>query len=199
MNAFDSPLEALTFNYASFGLSILVNNLWTWLALLTAALSLWKIRTKPRLPPPPPPTPPSNDQSLNGSRSTGDERLVENTVLHEVPEKGPVTAGVFSEGDIDGVTKKKFTIFYEKESKYESEEELTETETEMCCDDGCGFKSEWWEKWDKMLKARMGVNSWYMYQDSTNLNSNVVRFWDSGIGSSRFPKQARYSSSCIVW
>ena len=41
---FDSPLEDLAFNYVSFGIFTIVNNLWTWVAVITAAVSFWTIR-----------------------------------------------------------------------------------------------------------------------------------------------------------
>ena len=44
MNVLDSPLEALAFNYVSFGFFTVVNNLWTWIAVVTAAVSFWRIR-----------------------------------------------------------------------------------------------------------------------------------------------------------
>ncbi|KAF7147654.1 hypothetical protein RHSIM_Rhsim03G0226200 [Rhododendron simsii] len=40
MNALDTPLEALAFNYLSFAFSTAV----AWLAVITAAVSFWKIR-----------------------------------------------------------------------------------------------------------------------------------------------------------
>lgn len=107
-----------------------------------------------------------------------------------MPEAGAFSAG---DGDVDGVTKGKFTVYYEEDRERESDEELTEA----CCDGGC--TSEWWEKWDKMLETKLGVKGWYMYQDLTDLNGNVVRFWDSGIDNSGFSNEVRYGSSCIVW
>ncbi|KAI9122828.1 hypothetical protein K1719_005717 [Acacia pycnantha] len=203
MNALHSPLDALALDYATFGFFTLVNNHWTWFALLTAALSLWKIRAKPHSPPPStPPPPPCSDKKLDGCLSTGDERPVGKFVLHETPTG--TSASVFSTGDGDGPIKGKFTVYYEEDRECEQDEEFTETETETetaaFCDGGCGCKSEWSEKWDKMLEIKMGVKGWYMNQDLTDLNGNVVRFWDSGInGNSRFAEQVRYSSSCMVW
>lgn len=98
------------------------------------------------------------------------------------------------DGDVDGVTKGKFTVYYEDEGEREVEEELL-TETGEC--DG-GYKSEWWERWDKMLRTRSGENGWYKHQDLTELNGNVVRLWDAGFGNVSFPKEARYSSRCMV-
>ncbi|OIT29914.1 PREDICTED: uncharacterized protein LOC109210714 [Nicotiana attenuata] len=49
MSALESPLEALAFNYLSFGLFTVVNNIWTWLAVITAAFSYWRIKTSSAL------------------------------------------------------------------------------------------------------------------------------------------------------
>ncbi|XP_009611855.1 uncharacterized protein [Nicotiana tomentosiformis] len=49
MSALESPLEALAFNYLSFGLFTVVNNIWTWLAVITAAFSFWRIKTSSAL------------------------------------------------------------------------------------------------------------------------------------------------------
>ncbi|KAK4266059.1 hypothetical protein QN277_027032 [Acacia crassicarpa] len=177
MNALHSPLDALAFDYATFGFFTLVNNHWTWFALLTAAFSLWKIRAKPHSPPPPtPPPPPSTDKKLDGCPSTGDEPPVGKIFLYETPTG--TSADVFSAGD--GLIKGKFTVYYEEDRECEPYEEVTEAEAETAafCHGGCGCKSEWSEKWDKMLEFRMGVKGWYMNQDLTDLNGNVVRFWD---------------------
>ncbi|KAL2481935.1 Uncharacterized protein Adt_34901 [Abeliophyllum distichum] len=42
--ALDSPLEALAFTYVGYGFLTAVHNIWTWIALVTAAFSFWKIR-----------------------------------------------------------------------------------------------------------------------------------------------------------
>ena len=44
MNALDSPLEALALDYINVGFLTIVNNLWTWVAVITAAVSFWRIR-----------------------------------------------------------------------------------------------------------------------------------------------------------
>lgn len=126
---------------------------------------------------------------------------MENLVLHEAPVTSEPAMSVFSagNGDVDGVSRGKFTVYYEDDNECESVEELKGT-SEECCDGNCGLESEWWEKWDKMLKKRTGVSGWYMYQDLTDLNGNVVKFWDSGTGNSRFPKEVTTNnSSCMVW
>ncbi|KAL6965799.1 hypothetical protein U1Q18_036860 [Sarracenia purpurea var. burkii] len=47
MNALDSPVEVMAFNYLSFGfLTAANNNIWAWVAVMTtaAAVSFWRIR-----------------------------------------------------------------------------------------------------------------------------------------------------------
>lgn len=116
-------------------------------------------------------------------------------------KSSPAAGGYCSgDGEVDGVTKGKFTLYYEEERECELDGELTVTEVGF--DGVLGCETEWWEKWGEMLKLRMGEKGWYMFQDLTDLNGNVVRLWDysAGInGDMRFAKEVMCSSSCIVW
>ncbi|KAJ1418783.1 hypothetical protein SESBI_15721 [Sesbania bispinosa] len=148
-----SPLEAQAFNYLSFGFLTLLNNFWTWLAV-----SLW------RIPPPQPELlPPSDDRTDPAPE-----------VSESVAVSGPNgTADV-----INGVTKGKFTLYYENDInrwECESEEALTE-EWEL-------GRWEWWDSWERLLKLRIGENEngWYTCQDLTALNGDVVKFWDGAV------------------
>ncbi|KAJ1439962.1 hypothetical protein SESBI_02187 [Sesbania bispinosa] len=185
MNVLDSHVEALAFNYLNFGLLTILNNLWTWLALLTAALSYWKIRStgcpKPKSNNPVPILPDPIAEPLFEPDAVTPEA--------ETPRQTPV---------VDGVTKGKFTVYYKDEDMQcgplESDGLLTAFEGE-------GRESEWWKCWERVLMFRNGENEngWYTCQDLTELNGNVVRFWDGGLrfGSGSFTRESWYSSSCI--
>ncbi|MED6133754.1 hypothetical protein PIB30_031070 [Stylosanthes scabra] len=186
----DSPLEALAFNYLSFGVLTLLNNLWTWLALLTAALSFWKIRSSGC--PEPDISAPAREPIVEAPVREAVTPLVESVTVREV-------APLAVTDDVDGVRKGKFTVYYEEEGddedaqcmRGESEGSLTLTLTEGC-------EAEWWEKWERLLRLRNGVseNGWYTCQDLTELNGNVVRLWDGGFRC----RESWYSYSCVdVW
>jgi hypothetical protein len=194
----DSPLEALALNYLSVGFLTVVNNLWTWVAVITAAVSFWRIRAAGGAPtylksdgsPPPP----RNDQ-----RSSGSE-LVPETSVSDVSADEPPAPAPASEMMVgydvkvdDGVTKgTKFVAVFYGEDDREGDGELTsanEWEESTGEDEGCG---EWWEG---VLRTRTGEMGWYRYQDLTVLNGNVVRLWDS----SSCSRSLRYSSSCVAW
>ena len=186
----DSPVEALAFNYLSFGFLTLLNNLWTWLALLTAALSFWKIRSAGCPKPAPAPLDPTTEPPVPEALTP----LAEPAVRDAVPSA--VTNG--DAEDVDGVRKGKFAVYYEKDDedaqcrRGESEWSLTAWEEREGCE------AEWWERWERLLRLRNGVsgNGWYTWQDLTELNGNVVRLWDGGLRC----RESWYTSSCVdVW
>ncbi|KAK7328719.1 hypothetical protein VNO77_22836 [Canavalia gladiata] len=195
MNVLDSNVEALAFNYLSFGLLTALNNLWTWVALLTAAVSFWKIRFAG--------CPKPEERTSIGPDPVIDT-LTPNEVTAEKTEPARQTA--VSDGvseDVEGVRKGKFTVYYEEDMQcacVESEwflEEWEEKERE-------GSESEWWKRWERLLRLRNGENEngWYTWQDLTELNGNVVRLWDGGFrfGGGSFVRESWYNSSCIkVW
>ncbi|MED6174951.1 hypothetical protein PIB30_073841 [Stylosanthes scabra] len=189
MNVLDSQVEALAFNYLSFGALTVLNNLWTWLALLTAAFSFWKIRSSGC------PEPEISDPTR--------EPITEAPIPEAVTPSPPVESVTVSDvvplavtDDVDGVRKGKFTVYYEEEGddddaqcmRGEREGSLTLTLTEGC-------EGEWWEKWERLLRLRNGVSEdgWYTCQDLTELNGNVVRLWDGGFRC----RESWYSYSCV--
>ncbi|KAM7459301.1 hypothetical protein LguiA_036295 [Lonicera macranthoides] len=166
MNALESPpLEALAFNYLTYGVLTAVNNIWTFVALLTAAVSFWRIKSlsvssksdPPRrirdsspenFSPPPPPSPPAEYLSLCAAESS------------------------------DGTTRGKFTVYYNEEDNVResgSESEGEDFDGRYCY----GRDGGWCESWERM---KMGEAGWYRYQDLTVLDGNVVRLWDGGKG-----------------
>ncbi|KAA8523358.1 hypothetical protein F0562_009781 [Nyssa sinensis] len=180
MNALDSPLEALAFNYATFGFSTVVNNIWTWIAVLTAAVSVWTIRAtgspkseprirNPDVSPPkavlPPPDKVAELASASASTSTS-------------APLATMSPSVFAV-ESDGATKGKFSVYYEDDRDHDGEGadgELDDDEdlgSVVAVDGG-----EWFDGWDTILRMRKGEMGWYRFQDTTVLDGNVVRLWD---------------------
>lgn len=172
----DSHVEALAFNYLNFAALTILNNLWTWLALLTAALSFWRIRSSSH------PVPKHNNPVAEPLLSESQPLAAET----EAPAPRKILTAVVNGGsvDVDGVTKGKFTVYYYNEeedmqcSGGEREEVLT-----AAFDGGEGCETEWWKCWETVLRVRNGESEkgWYTCQDLTELNGNVVRLWDGGL------------------
>lgn len=216
MNALDSPLEALALDYINVGFLTIVNNLWTWVAVITAAVSFWRIRVATggavaatsSDESPSQPSPPRYDQSSIGSKPVSEIKVPD----VQLPcDDEPVSisgsgsgsdedSGIMEVEDVkaDGVTKgaKFFAVYYEENDCGEDDGELTAEESGV---DGAVKVGEWWDSWERVLRMKMGEMGWYKYQDLTELNGNVVRLWDS---SSASTKELKYSSkmlSCGVW
>lgn len=178
MNALDSPLEALAFNYLNYGLLTVVNNIWTWVAVLTAAVSFWRIRASSEHP---------RGKLLDGSSQTLllPSPLVEKVAVDEhvdevqEPEQMSWSSKTtpFCGLENEGVTKGKFTLYY-----YCNEEESEKCGTSTMDNGGNGEREEdgegWWSKWEMVMKMRRGDDEWYRYQDMSLINGNVVRLWD---------------------
>ncbi|KAL9314596.1 hypothetical protein ACSQ67_020048 [Phaseolus vulgaris] len=172
MNVLDSNVEALAFNYLSFGLLTALNNLWACLALLTAALSFWKIRSAGCPKPNPEAQPTAGPEPLTPSQEKTE------------PTREAVNANGGAEEDVDGVRKGKFTVYYEEhvQCACDCENEGFATAWE----ESEGSQTEWWERWERLLRLRNGEseNGWYTRQDVTVLNGSVVRLWDGGLTAS---------------
>ncbi|CAH8267283.1 unnamed protein product [Arabidopsis lyrata] len=171
MATLDSPLEVLAFDYVNF----VFNNLWTWIAVVTAAVSFWRIR--------------ATTTSGGGGRDDGfiDESPREPpkpqaTKAALVVETKPPSVKVTETEDWslllcnDGVTKGKLTVYYEEMIDGEREEDDGETTVVKY---GGGASGEWWERWERVVKMRNGDEGWYRYVDLTVINGNVVRLWDA--------------------
>ncbi|XP_061369055.1 uncharacterized protein LOC133311940 [Gastrolobium bilobum] len=193
MNVLDSNVEALAINYLSYGMLTTLNNLWTWVALLTAALSFWKIRSVGSLKPKP------DEPSFVGSDPVKVPLTPEAVTAVIEPARQTVVVG----DDVDAVRKGKFTVYYEEDMQCGRGGEGLLTAAEDW-EEREGSESEWWSKWERVLKLRNGENEngWYTCQDLTELNGNVVRLWDSGLsfGGGSFTRESWCSTSCIhVW
>ncbi|CAL1357421.1 unnamed protein product [Linum trigynum] len=209
MNAVDSALDPLVFDYISCSVSDIVNNLWTWVAVLTAAVSFWRIRTA-AAGEAAPSTPPRNSSSIlrltlhvpappfvlhlkTSSAAVSDE--VQTEALVSTP-KTPASSPIICDDD-DVVTKGKFVAYYRQEVEVEVEEE----EEQVGGGDNGGDGNAWWET---ELRVRMGRGElgWYKYQDLTAINGNVVRLWDggrSGDGESYDGSSKCNPRCCLVW
>ncbi|KAK8581861.1 hypothetical protein V6N13_144856 [Hibiscus sabdariffa] len=171
----DSRLQVLAFDYVSFGIFTIVNNLWTWVAVITAALSFWRIRAAGV----------ATSSCSVQSHEQGPSTPVISRPITEVEEKPTVSAPA-SVCINDGVTKNgksKLTVYYDDDIAGESNVNHETTETEWsngegyCMGGSCG--GDWWESWESVLRLRKGeTEGWYRYQDLTAVNGNVVRLWD---------------------
>ncbi|KAJ9183708.1 hypothetical protein P3X46_007523 [Hevea brasiliensis] len=203
MNVLDSPIEALAFDYVSFGIFAVVNNLWTWVALVMAAVSFWRIRNAGAVALSGKSETLSSATCIDGLRNVNDSKQVLETSVPEpatqaLPPQTPSSSGPAPTASVfedDGVTRgTKFVMYYEneRESDGNEDDELTVVGDQWgygSGSDDCygGGLGEWWERVIRMRKGDMG---WYMYQDLTAINGNVVRLWDG---------KKKQSSSCGVW
>ncbi|XVE70752.1 hypothetical protein DITRI_Ditri10aG0096200 [Diplodiscus trichospermus] len=204
----DSPLEALAFNYVSFGIFTIVNNLWTWVAVITAAVSFWRIRaagaaTSSRSVKNHDQKPPTciNDRNEDQSRSTpeAEEKPTPSALVSAPASAGETSGSPLVCNDIGlGVTKGgkfKLTVYYEDEGESNIDGEMRVTEwSDGKSDCTEGRNGEWWESWERVLSMSKGETWWYRYQDLTVINGNVVRLWDES------RRKGSYSlSSCDIW
>ncbi|CAA7041752.1 unnamed protein product [Microthlaspi erraticum] len=167
MATLDSPLEVFAFDYVSF----VLNNLWTWIAVVTAAVSFWRIRA-----------------TTSGSENI--VRLVEESPREQTKQqaRAPLVVETVPRVTVtdteawsplvcnDGVTKGKITVYYEEETdggKDNDDGEVTDVSY------GGGECGEWWEEWERVVRMRNGGDGWYRYVDLTVINGNVVRLWDA--------------------
>ncbi|GAU46694.1 hypothetical protein TSUD_375480 [Trifolium subterraneum] len=177
----DSNVEALAFNYLNFGLITILNNLWTWLALLTAALSFWKIRSSgcPKEP---------ISVKVDTCVSISTVYVKDVTTETETPKKA--LTDVFD--DVDCIRKGKFTVYYEDDMQCGLIESSSGYDRLLPVAQGFEPEGEleWWKCWEKVLRLRNGdnKNGWYTCQDLTELNGNVVKIWDGSL---------RFVGSCI--
>ncbi|KAK2645085.1 hypothetical protein Ddye_020280 [Dipteronia dyeriana] len=191
MNVLESPIEALAFNYLSFGFVTAVNNLWTWVAVITAAVSFWRIKTAGGSTSSYSPKPDLHPQPRNDPNTTGSQPLPEISPVDSIIEP-PAPDAASSD------TARKFTLYYHEEEREESstDGEITAVIEEWGEEyyyyrDHIDECEEWWER---VMRVRVTDMGWRRYQDSTVINGNVVRLWDD-----ECMRRERHSSSCAVW
>ncbi|XP_021890792.1 uncharacterized protein LOC110809303 [Carica papaya] len=186
MNTLESRLEEVAFNYVGLGVLSIVNNLWTWVAILTATISFWRIKAGARA-------------SSCSVKSEEKPTRVDRRTVGSEPNLGTSTDEVSSIASPvmaapiipsvcnEEITKGKFIMYYEDEG--ESDGELTAVrEWRNREDEGCG---EWWEVWERVLRMRRGED-WYRFLDLTLLNGNVVRLWDGNSSAEYRPRSCLF-------
>ncbi|PIN20062.1 hypothetical protein CDL12_07248 [Handroanthus impetiginosus] len=185
MNALDSPLEALALNYLSYGFLTAVNSLWAWVAVITAAVSFWRIRalsSQPVLRVEPRSR--SQDAASTSSsapkvaeKAVAEPATVSTTRLSSAPTTSMMCCGNVLESE--GGTKTKFSLFY-KEDDFGEDNEGGEMEDDGGRDVVVREKlGGWCDDWERMMVLRMGDLGWYRWQDRTVVDGSVVRLWDS--------------------
>ncbi|KAI3443518.1 hypothetical protein Pfo_000183 [Paulownia fortunei] len=182
MTALDSPLEVLALNYLSYGFLTAVNNIWAWVAVITAAVSFWSIRA---LSSPPVSTPELRSRSHDAaSTSAGPPKVPERAAVEPATVSTPDETQLLSAPtktscrtlEREGGTKTKFSLYY-KEEDFREDDEGGENDGR-----GTAVMSEklgsWCDDWERMMVMRMGDMGWYRCQDTTVLDGSVVRLWD---------------------
>ncbi|XP_004243685.1 uncharacterized protein [Solanum lycopersicum] len=157
----ESPVEALAFNYWSFDV------VWTWIAaVVTAAITFWKIKSSSS-------TLPTPEPALLTLASSQVELMRLST---ERTCSTPASAVMLFDDAFlvkEEGTKGKVTVYFNPEDEDEcngDDQELGEEDK----NDGV----EWFENWEKLLKLRKGERGWYCYQDMKLINGSIVRLWD---------------------
>ncbi|XVF48846.1 hypothetical protein PTKIN_Ptkin03bG0221200 [Pterospermum kingtungense] len=188
-----SPLEALAFNYVSFGIFTVVNNLWTWVAVITAAVSFCTIRAA------------GGATTLSCSVTKTDQKpptcIIDRAEAEEKPShlalvSAPASVAETSVSPLDcsdGATKGgkfRLTVYYEDDGDSDGDDgEMTVTEWAGgdgdCKGGSCG---DWWESWERVLRMRKGETEtgWYRCLDLTAINGNVVRLWEESCRRGRY-------------
>ncbi|KAL8040176.1 hypothetical protein ABFX02_10G081300 [Erythranthe guttata] len=169
MGALDSPLEALALNYLTYGFLTVVNSIWPWVAVITAAVSFWRIRAL------------SSPELRNAASCKAEEE--EEAIVSDAPARAFCCRVLERECS----TKTKFRLYYEEEAEdfrgddggdgdgYRSEVTAEAAVSEKL--DYCPRRrSDDWER--KMVVMRMGDMGWYRWQDMTALDGSVVRLWE---------------------
>ncbi|KAL1531308.1 hypothetical protein AAHA92_33999 [Salvia divinorum] len=153
--ALDSPLEALAFNYLTYGFLTAVNNIWAWIAVVTAAVSFWRIRGL------------SSPSSSTTDPSTSCHDAAVESEPPVVPARAPCVVL-----ERQGSRKMKFSLYYKEEV-----EDLRGNDEDGGEIEECGFEA-WRGDWEAVIALRTGDMVFYRWQDRTVLNGNVVRLWE---------------------
>ncbi|KAL0344994.1 UNVERIFIED_CONTAM: hypothetical protein Sradi_4330700 [Sesamum radiatum] len=178
---YHSPFESLALDYLSCGFLTVVNSVWTWLAVITAALSFWRIRalSSPLVSKPEP------RGSIQDVVSTSKDEVGHALASASTPGEtkhllsaGPTTSCSGAEGE--GSSKVKFSLCYNEDISWESDED----EDVGGCNGGgpavtMSGKIGWWSEdvWERTTVVRMGDMGWYRCQDLAALDGSVVRLW----------------------
>ncbi|XP_038988096.1 uncharacterized protein LOC120112585 [Phoenix dactylifera] len=148
-------------------------SLWACLAVLAAALGLWRIRAvgsraEASLPPPTPPP------KLGPAEPA------------QAPAPAPAPAPPQCHVEDISTPKARFTAYYDScdrldvEDDGDDEAEVDSGREVDGVSDGRAPLTAPWEGfgWEGLMVRRRGDLGWYRYQDLTALNGSVVRLWD---------------------
>ncbi|XP_042003819.1 uncharacterized protein LOC121752793 [Salvia splendens] len=173
----DSPLEALAFNYLSYGLLAAVNNVLAWIAAVTTAVSFWRMRILP-----------ATDCHVDAAA----EQVAESEAA-VVPARAAPCVVLERQGS----TKMKFSLYYKEEEEEEDlwgdDEDGGEIE-ESGVSLGFEIGGNW--EWDAAIALRRGDLGFYTWQDRTVLSGNVVRLWE---GRRRKQHHQVVDGGVVVW
>ncbi|KAG8376261.1 hypothetical protein BUALT_Bualt09G0044800 [Buddleja alternifolia] len=175
MNTLDSPLEALALNYLNYALLTAVNSIWAWVAVITAAVSFWRIRA---LSSPPEPLCRSQDAASETPKAAETAARVPKHLL-SAPMKKTSCCVVERESS----TKTKFSLYYEEDYYFRGDDGGGESEDGGDAAEAVSESENvgrWCDDWERMMVVRMGDMGWYRWQDTTVLDGSVVRLWDGG-------------------
>ncbi|CAI9766608.1 unnamed protein product [Fraxinus pennsylvanica] len=181
MNSLDSPLEALAFNNSSYGLLTAVNSIWPWVAVLTAAVSFWRIRALSSSNLVPRGRSPDGVSTLSSSPLKMDDGVAAERQVATVSSTQFDTEHFSGSNtncrvlEREGSTKGKFTLYYCDEEECRTGEG-GDNGGEAVVNEKRG---RWCDDWERMMIVKMGDMGWYQYLDLTVLDGNVVRLWDS--------------------
>lgn len=183
MSALGSPLEALAFDHLSFGLFTVVNNVWTWVAVITAAVSVWRFKASSL-----PGAKFPHEATRQVERLAAEPALATAAVAPSIVETAKPSTAVAPSSpspclfNAEGRTSGKFTFYYDR--REEEEDRGDDVNGEADGEEGCiGGEKQWvgvgegW--WEVTMRMRMGDHmGFYSYQDLTVLDGSVVRLWD---------------------
>ncbi|KAL8137215.1 hypothetical protein V2J09_003216 [Rumex salicifolius] len=169
-------MEAMLLNCATgLNLGLLLNSIWTWVAVMTAALGFWRIRSlKPDLIPDPDPAEkvcqqPNLPVQANPVRPIQDPTAIE-------MDRTASTSRLPDERVTTTMTKgNKFKAYY-----YCMHEEAVVGERENG-GDTVAVVEEWRSESAAaaaLVAGRREEMGWYRYQDRRVLDGSVVRLWD---------------------
>jgi len=210
MDVLDSPIDALVFDYVNLGILTIINNLWTWVAVITAAVSFWRIRAagavKTLAEPSPSPdyierkitelSHPETSSSSSSSSSTTTTTTTTTTTPKSVTE--PAAPGSASSSpsvfEDNGAKKGKFVVYYYQDDDRQNEGSIDDGEEELTVLGQWGRCRGEITLWERMLRVRMGEYGWYRCQDLTVINGNVVRLWD-GVRREKNSSPGRWSEN----
>ncbi|KAB5552471.1 hypothetical protein DKX38_009782 [Salix brachista] len=197
MDVLDSPIDALFFDYLNLGISSIINSLWTWVAVITAAVSFWRIRAAgaghEAVKTLEEPSPSSAYIERKNNEPSQPETATSSTTTAATPKSvtEPAAPGSVSPSpsifEENGVKKGKLVVYFYQEDDRQNDGNIDDGgEEELTVFGDCGGELTLWER---MLRVRMGDYGWYRCQDLTVINGNVVRLWDG----------EKNSSGCVAW